>query len=180
MFTSEKLKAIVLPRAESAIGRPVAINDISLSSSPPLRSTSTALTIANRKGEGFSSGPFLTLDALRLNVKLLPLLKSRIEVTTLELDRPRILLEVNRRNETNYADLSGGGTAPPPAAGGAGSPGVPRPAQEPPGGKSAKVHGLRAPREIPGISSPRLGAGGKPRPGSFGGVGIVHDLEPSH
>jgi uncharacterized protein involved in outer membrane biogenesis len=108
MFTSEKLKAMVVPRAEAAIGRPVTINDISLVVFPSIALRMDGVSIANRKGEGFSTGPFLTLDALRLNVRLLPLLQSRVEVTSLELDRPSILFEVNRRDETNYSDLTGG------------------------------------------------------------------------
>jgi hypothetical protein len=118
MFTSEKLKSIVIPRAEAATGRSVAIHDISLVVFPSIALRMDGVSIANRGGEGFSPGPFLTLDALRLNVKLFPLLKSRVEVTSLEFDGPRLLLEVNGRNETNYSNLTGGGTA----AGGAASP----------------------------------------------------------
>jgi uncharacterized protein involved in outer membrane biogenesis len=124
MFTSEKLKAMIVPRAESAIGRPVAINDISLVVFPSIALRMEGVSIANRKGEGFSPGPFLTLDALRLNVKLFPLLKSRVEVTSLELDRPYILVEVNRRNETNYSDLTEGA---PPGGAASRSPAAPGP-----------------------------------------------------
>jgi hypothetical protein len=112
MFTSEKLKSIVIPRAEAALGRPVAVNDISLVVFPSIALRMEGVTIANRQGEGFSPAPLLTLDALRLNVKLLPLLSSRIEVTSLELDRPRLNLEVNKRNESNYANLMQGGNPP--------------------------------------------------------------------
>jgi uncharacterized protein involved in outer membrane biogenesis len=146
MFTSEKLKSMVIPRAEAATGRTVAINDISLVVFPSIALRMEGVSISNRKGEGFSSNPLLTLDALRLNLKILPLLKSRIEVTSLELDRPRILLEVNGRNETNYSNLTGGGspTAPPgPAAGGAPpAGGVPSPNlknPEPPGPAGPKT-----------------------------------------
>ena len=122
MFTSEKLKSMVIPRAEAATGRSVAINDISLVVFPSIALRMEGVSISNRRGDGFSSTPLLTLDALRLNLKILPLLRSRIEVTSLELDRPRILLEVNRQNETNYSNLTGGGApAAPlnPAVGGA-------------------------------------------------------------
>jgi uncharacterized protein involved in outer membrane biogenesis len=108
MFTSERLKSMVVPRVEETIGRPVAINAISLTVFPSIALRMEGVSIANRQGEGFSSRAFLTLDALRLNVRLLPLLKSRIEVTSLEVDRPHILLEVNSRNETNYENLTAG------------------------------------------------------------------------
>ncbi len=145
MFTGEKLKEMVVPRAEAAIGRPVAIRDISLVVFPSIALEIDGVSIANRKGEGFSPDPFLTLDAVRLNVKLLPLLKSRIEVTSLILDRPRLLLEVNRRNETNYSDLSGGGRPAPQPASGAGVPGGPGPgAPGPAGTGSAAAEGSPA------------------------------------
>ena len=39
--------------------------------------------------------------------KLMPLLRSRMEVDALTLDHPRILIETNSKNETNYADMTG-------------------------------------------------------------------------
>jgi uncharacterized protein involved in outer membrane biogenesis len=108
MFTNERLKAMVVPRIEETTGRAVAMNSISLTVFPSIALKMEGVSMANRAGEGFSSHPFLTIDVLRLNVRLLPLLKSRVEVTSLEFDRPFLLLEVNARNETNYADLTGG------------------------------------------------------------------------
>ncbi len=139
MFTSEKLKSIVIPRAEAATGRTVAIRDISLNVFPSIGLKMEGVSLANRQGEGFSPDPLLQLEALRLNVKLLPLLRSRIEVTSLELDRPRILMEVNAKNQTNYSNLSTGPDAagnepvtPSPGTGvtapPGGSPGGPGPA----------------------------------------------------
>jgi len=110
---------MVIPMAEETTGRPVTINTISLSIFPSIAVEMQGVSVANRKGEGFSAEPLLALDILRLNVKLLPLLKSRVEVTSVELDRPHLLLEVNARNETNYRNLFGGeraaGSALPPA-----------------------------------------------------------------
>ena len=103
---------MVVPRIEETTGRTVAINTISLTVFPSIAVEMEGVSIANRQGEGFSSNPFLTLDVLRLNVKLLPLLKSRVEVTSLEFDRPHLLLEVNARNETNYENLTAGKSVP--------------------------------------------------------------------
>ena len=112
MFTSDRLKSMVVPRIEETTGRAVAINTISLTVFPSIALKMEGVSMANRQGEGFTSQAFLTLDVLRLNVKLLPLLKSRVEVTSLEVDRPCLLLEVNARNETNYANLTGGRVLP--------------------------------------------------------------------
>jgi len=97
MFTSEKLMSIVVPIVEETTGRPVTINTISLSVFPSIAVKMEGAGIANRQEDGFSSNPFLALDVLRVNVRILPLFKSRIEGTSLELDRPHLLLEVNTR-----------------------------------------------------------------------------------
>lgn len=107
MFTGDKLKALVIPRIEEAIHRPVAVNDISLALFPSLGLDVDGLTIANRQGTGFSETPFLTLDRLRLNVKILPLFSGRIEVSSVVLDKPKLLIETTEANQTNYADLGG-------------------------------------------------------------------------
>ena len=126
MFTSEKLKSMVIPRAEAATGRSVVIKDISLVVFPSIALRMDGVSISNRRGEGFSSNPLLTLDALRLNLKVLPLFRSRVEVTSLELDSPRLVLEINGRNETNYSNLTGGGApAVPPGPAGGGAPASP-------------------------------------------------------
>jgi len=107
MFTSERLKAEVIPRMEEATGRAVSINDVSLGVFPSIALNMDSVRISNRVGEGFSESPFLTLDGLRVNVKLFPLLGGRVEATSLELDRPNILIEINKKFETNYEDLVG-------------------------------------------------------------------------
>jgi len=108
MFTSERLKAEVIPRLEAATGRSVSIHDISLGVLPSIALNMDSLKISNRVGEGFSDAPFLTLDGLRVAVKLFPLLSGRVEATSLELDRPHMLIEINQEFETNYEDLLGG------------------------------------------------------------------------
>jgi uncharacterized protein involved in outer membrane biogenesis len=156
MFTSDKLKSMVIPRAETATGRTVAINDISLSVFPSIALKMEGVSISNRRGEGFSSDPLLTLDALRLNLKLLPLFKSRIEVNSLEFDRPRLLLEVNGRNETNYSNLTGGGSsvAPPNPAGGGAPAATPNPTGRGIPSGSAASPNLKNP-EPPGPAAPK-------------------------
>jgi uncharacterized protein involved in outer membrane biogenesis len=115
VFTGDRLKAMVVPQMEEATGRTVAMGQIGLSVFPSLAVDIDSLQIANRSGEGFSPDPFLSLERLRLNVSLFALLGGRVEVTSLMLDRPRLLLEVNGNNLTNYSDL--GAAEHRPAAG---------------------------------------------------------------
>ncbi len=135
VFTSDKLKELVIPRIEEATHRSVAVNDISLSLFPSIAVDVDGLQIANRRGAGFSSEPFVALDRLRVNVKLFPLLHGRVEVSSVIIDRPRILIETNGANETNYADLTGTQEAPT-----AGSPGTgPAPEVQPPSSSNAST-----------------------------------------
>jgi len=108
IFTSDRLKSMVIPMVEETTGRPVTINTISLSVFPSIAVEMQGVSIANRKREGFSPNPFLALDGLRLHIKLLPLLKSHVQVTSVELDSPHLRLEVNAQNEANYRILLGG------------------------------------------------------------------------
>jgi len=103
-FTNERLKAIIVPKIEDATGRSVTINDMSLSIFPTLALEIEGLTISNRQGRGFSEKPFFALDKLVLDVRLAPLLKGSLEVTTVLFNRPRILLEVNAQGLANYSD----------------------------------------------------------------------------
>ncbi len=120
LFTSSKLKAMIVPRIEEATHRSVALNDIGLTLFPAIGVRIDGLSISNRKGDGFSDAPFISLDHLRLNVKIIPLLSGNLEISSITVDRPRILVETNSANQTNYADLTSPEKTPagaPPAAG---------------------------------------------------------------
>jgi uncharacterized protein involved in outer membrane biogenesis len=100
-FTGERLKAFVIPKIEEATGRKVAIKTIDLSIFPTLAVEIDSLSISNKKG--FTDKPFIALDKLVLNVRLAALLKGSLEVTTMVLERPWMLLEVNEKGITNYS-----------------------------------------------------------------------------
>ncbi|MCZ6775666.1 MAG: AsmA family protein [Ignavibacteria bacterium] len=102
LFTSDRLKAIIIPRVEEAMNRSVAVNDISLSLFPSIAIVIESLSISNRTGSGFSDQPLLTLDRLVLDVQLAPLLKGSLEVPTVLLERPRLFLEINEEGIANY------------------------------------------------------------------------------
>ena len=102
-FTSDRLKAFVVPRVEQAMNRPVAIRDISLSVFPTIAVEVDSVTIANRRGKGFSDKPFVSLGRLVLDVRLLPLFKGNLEVSTVILERIHLVLEINEDGIANYA-----------------------------------------------------------------------------
>ncbi len=101
-FTNERLKSLLIPQIESATGRPVAINDISLSVFPTIALDVHGLTIANKPG--FSDKPLLNLERMLLDVKLRPLFDKRVEISSLLLEKPQIILETNEDGSTNYSE----------------------------------------------------------------------------
>lgn len=101
-FTNERLKALLIPQIESATGRVVAINDVSLSIFPTIALDVRGLTLANKAA--FSEKPLLDLERMVLDVKLRPLFDKRIEVSSLVLERPNISLETNPDGTTNYSE----------------------------------------------------------------------------
>jgi uncharacterized protein involved in outer membrane biogenesis len=107
-FTSERLKALILPKLQAAINRDVDVKEISISIFPTFGVSLEQLAIANRKGPGFSEQPFISLDEFFLDVKLLPLLGNHLEVNQITLQRPVVLLEVNKNGEENYSNPSEG------------------------------------------------------------------------
>ena len=113
-FTSDRLKALVIPRVEEATERKVTVGDISLSIFPHLAVSLEHLTISAPKGVRFSREEFLSLDQLVLDVNILALLNNRLEVNEIILKHPSLYLEVNPDGVANYAPPV---TAEKPAAG---------------------------------------------------------------
>lgn len=103
-FTSDRLKALIVPKIQASLNREVSVNEIGLSLFPRFGVKMGGLSIANRKGSGFSEQPLVYLDGFLLEVKLLPLLANRVEMNRLTVTRPKILLEINQDGEENYSN----------------------------------------------------------------------------
>ena len=102
-FTSDRLKALVIPRVEEATHRKVAINDISLSLFPNIGVTVEGLTISAPQEAQFDKREFLTLDELYLDVNIFALAKKRLEINEIILRHPQLYLEVNKDGVANYS-----------------------------------------------------------------------------
>jgi uncharacterized protein involved in outer membrane biogenesis len=107
-FTSERLKAIVLPKIQAATNRDVTVKEIGLSVFPSFGVEIQGLSIANRQGQGFSNRPIVSLDEFVLDIKLLPLLGNRFEVNKLILRKPVVFLEINKKEEGNFSNPTQG------------------------------------------------------------------------
>ena len=122
-FTEARLKAMIVPQIVDATHRDVRLNGISLSVFPTLSVSIESLRIANPRTGGFESSEFLSLPELSINVKLLPLFRSAVEVSEIILDHPRINMEVTPAGVKNFkfGDDAAAPSTPADAKGSAGA-----------------------------------------------------------
>ena len=102
-FTSERLKALVVPQLEDALHRSVSIGDISFSVFPPVVIAIENLRIENEPGVTFDRNEFITLDKLKIRVNVFALLGNKVEIDYVTLDHPQIFLEVTAAGVKNYS-----------------------------------------------------------------------------
>lgn len=101
-FTKERISALVLPKAEKALNRPVLVSDASFSARGKIKLNLRGVKIRNRPG--FNDSFLFTAEKISLAVKIWPLLKKQIEVTSLSLDGPVISYEVMPDGKSNVSD----------------------------------------------------------------------------
>jgi AsmA protein len=90
--------------ARDATGRELQLQgDIHLSVFPNIALSFGPATLGN--ASGFGAQPMLSIEKVRLGVRLGPLLARRVEVTTAELTRPALRLQVDKAGRDNWSDL---------------------------------------------------------------------------
>ena len=102
LFDAEAQRGIITSRLEALLGRKVTLGKVRLGLFPPALRVYDP-EIAERLG--FPSTAFATSKRLRARVSLLPLLRGRLEVPSVELDEPTVHLVKNRRGKWNFASL---------------------------------------------------------------------------
>ena len=118
-----RYKPMITEQVAAATGRQLAIDgDISLALLPVPKLSVEGVRFAN--AEGGSTAEMATLESLSVRVGLLPLLSGKVQVDSVTLVRPNILLEKlpdGRGNwELSMAPAAESGTAPSTGAGGGG------------------------------------------------------------
>ena len=121
-LTDERLKALIVPEIEAATHRTVDLEDISFSFFPGLGITVSGFTLSNPPGGEFPNPYLLSLRRLFIDVKLMPLLRRRLEVNNLTLEEPVIYLDVTADGRKNTS-AGGGARIVGDAAGRGASPG---------------------------------------------------------
>ena len=99
-LTSEKLKAIIIPKLEAATKRSVSIGDIDVS----IFKGVVVKEISIRELTG--NGNLISAKELILNYRLLPLLRRQLIIDKLELDSPHISIEREKDSTYNFSDIT--------------------------------------------------------------------------
>lgn len=102
-FTSDRLKALVIPKVEEQIHRNVIVDKIALRIIPRLSLQLSDLSVSNPEGVAFDKDEFLSLEKLILDVNLTPLLRKEVQVNEITLLRPRICLQVTSEGVANFS-----------------------------------------------------------------------------
>lgn len=90
LIPEDRVADAVARRAEATLGHPVAIEGVGLSFFPLPGVRLTGLSVGRP-----DSTALLRLDGAELGVRLLPLLRGRVVISRLELERPRIAVEID-------------------------------------------------------------------------------------
>ncbi|HLZ34418.1 MAG TPA: AsmA family protein [Nitrospira sp.] len=109
------------PLIEEALNRKVQLQDIRLTIWPRLGARIGGFTVLD--DPSFTSGPFASLTSLDVGVKLMPLLRKKIEVEEITLRDPVITVLKNKAGILNVSTIGPKTTAPPPTT----EPGSPPP-----------------------------------------------------
>jgi AsmA protein len=109
VISLDKYKGIIEEKMEQALKRDVSLGKLRISILPTLGVKIEKLVIAN--APGFSQTPLLSLDTLKVRVKIIPLLFGRKEIAGLTLSHPVIFIEKDPQGRLNipYMEESGKG-----------------------------------------------------------------------
>jgi len=119
---SPRVQTLISHSASQALGRPVRFAALSVRVLPLPAVWLKDLEVA--EDPRFGSKPFLTIESSSLRLRLLPLLRGRVEFGELALERPQVALIQDRAGQLNVATLgtpSGPAPAVHPGSGRAGS-----------------------------------------------------------
>jgi hypothetical protein len=98
-LTSDRLKPLILPKAEAMTGRKVLLDDISVSLFSGI--VAKGLSVKERDGQR----DFLTVRRFVLSYRLLPLLKKQLVISKIEIGSPSVSIKKERGGQYNFSDI---------------------------------------------------------------------------
>ena len=105
-----RIQALLRAEASRLLDRPVRFERVSLGFWPLPAVRVRGLTVAN--ASGFGPDPLLTVEDARVRVRLLPLLRGRLQFGEVTLARPRVVLEQRRDGAWNLPGPAAARPAP--------------------------------------------------------------------
>ena len=102
-FDETRLRNMVIPPLESAIGRTVEIDGIGLTVFSGIGASIDGLRISDR--QEFGDGIFLSADHASIALSLIAALTGEQGLGEMRIDRPNVYIVVNQRGIANYGDL---------------------------------------------------------------------------
>ena len=99
-LSSDRLKPIILPKAEAATGRKVQIDEINVSLFKGI--VAKGLSVKERDGEK----DFLKIGRFVLSCRLLPLLKKQLVISKIEIISPSVAIRKEKEGRYNFSDIT--------------------------------------------------------------------------
>ncbi len=98
-LSSDRLKPIILPKAEAATGRKVQIDEINVSLFKGI--VAKGLIVKERDGQK----DFLKIGRFILSYRLLPLLKKQLVISKIEIVSPSVSIKKEKEGKYNFSDI---------------------------------------------------------------------------
>jgi AsmA protein len=98
-LSSDRLKPIILPKAEAATGRKVLLDEINVSLFKGI--VAKGLSVKEKDGQK----DFLKIGRFVLSYRLLPLLKKQLVISKIEIVSPSISIKREREGKYNFSDI---------------------------------------------------------------------------
>src|SRR4030042_845883 len=98
-LSSDRLKPIILPKAEAATGRKVQIDEINVSLFKGI--VAKGLSVKERDGQK----DFLKIGRFVLSYRLLPLLKKQLVISKIEIISPSVFIKKERGGKYKFSDI---------------------------------------------------------------------------
>jgi len=99
-LSSDRLKPLILPKAEAMTGRKVLLDEISVSLFKGI--VAKGLSVKERDGQR----DFVKVGRFVLSYRLLPLLKKQLVISKIEIVSPSISIEKERGGNYNFSDIT--------------------------------------------------------------------------
>ncbi len=118
-LSSDRLKPIILPKAEAITGRKVNLDEINVSLFKGI--VAKGLSVKEKDGKN----DFVKVGRFVLSYRLLPLLRKQLVISKIEIVSPSISIRKEREGKYNFSDMMGKGSPEPKKISGSEHPALP-------------------------------------------------------